>query len=654
MQPHRHGIFPRIAIVAALLLARVLTTFAADPSLMELDERVKGAIDRADFHAFEKMVIEWQPVDGKLPMCRDGQSRLMAVHSSLQHYPHRLARAYQRFQTLLDAWQKAAPDSAHWRIYQAFHLAGDISAEGKAADARTKWNRAVQLLDEAEASLGRAPDWYCSYLALALAGRKLTGKGFLDALPGKFKNWIAVADEGIRRFPDHVEIWFHSDPLVTFTNFPKGRDGWARHLCEIIPERGFETYSRVWWSHEFRYTKSLFHEGNADWPTFRTGFFGLLKRYPESKRLVAKFLEFCRKSGDRETAQKLLPLIGEHPGTDAFPVTVRFLEIRQWAIGEAKTRTPIWNRNHGTGYSVAWSKDGSLVYAGFDSRVVHVLDAKTGENVQLLPMEDNMHRDIRDIAVSPDGKLVAAVNGGESTKIPGTCKIWQTDTFEEKGTFKSKAGPLRSVSWAADSARLIASGGLFEGPGEAWLWADGANADGINLDVAKSHSIEAAAWAPDNSKLLFNSSSGRVIVVEPQKKLREVKQATVKDATWITSIRFSPDGKWVAASCSLGRIDQFKANGSVAIFSAEDMEPRKDAHAPLTEGLLTVDWSPDGKRIACGGFDGYVYVLDAATLEIAQWWNPEQGQIQKVRWSPDGTKIATATATGGVSVWKAE
>ena len=640
-----------LAFVVGLLIACAGRMRAADPSLVELEEKTEAAWERTNFRALEKIVKDGQPADGSMPICRDGQTRLTTVIFTLDKYKVTEDLSRKKTEAMLDGWRKALPDSAHWRIYLAYHLGGMslLSSNENAAD---DWEKAATLLDEAEAKVGRVPDWYCSYLRLAFASRRLLKNGRLAELPPKFDDWLSVAEEGMKLFPDHSEIWHKGAFVAVEIGFPGSVDGWNRHLCKLLPERGWEPYARQWWSQEFRYPTDLFSDKHADWPTFREGFFGMLKRYPESKRLVAKFIEFCRKADDTTTAQKLLPLLGENPGPEAFPVSVRFLEIRDWALGHANVRTPLWNRK-GAAWSVAWSKDGELLYAGVVSRLVPVLNAKNGEQIRsLVLVEEDMRRSVNDIAVSPDGKLVAAVNGSHNTKIPGTCRIWQTDSFEEKASFHCKAGPLRTISWAPDSTRLIATGGVHAGPGEAWLWQDGADADGMNVKDAKYHSVEASSWAPDNSKLFFNHDSGRIIVAEPGKEMRNVKQITVPISTWVTSIRCSPDGKWVAVACGGSFADQYKANGGVTIFHAADMEPIKDGKAPLTGGLLTVDWSPDGKWLACAGYDGYVYVLDSATLELKTWWNAQQQTIRKLRWSPDGTRLATATDGGGVSVWK--
>ena len=655
MEFHCISLLPRV-VGCALLLISHHPLLAADPSMAELDEKVEEAIDRCNYKGLAKAIDEWQgDGTGALPICRDGQSRLSVMHFALKHYPARTPRAYQQFQTLLDAWQKAEPESGQWRIYQAFHLCDHIMNAKADPNTLANWATVTRLLDEAEIKMGRKADWYCSYLRLVTTANWLVKHGQLHAVPPKLMDWLPMADEGIRRFPDHLQIPAKASAVVEYLNCPGGIDGFARHICVLIPARGLEPYARLWWSWEYNYNTTLFQRSHADWPTFREGFYGLLKRHPDSKWLVAKFLEFSRKADDKDTAKALLARLGDHPDGETFMVEARFLEIRQWAMGQPLVRTPVWAKRGKKACSVEWSKEGKVVYSGHASSTVHVYNALTGDLVTQLRLDDNkVARIINDIAVSPDGRLVAAVNGGETDPKPGICRVWRTDNYQLEDQFTSKAGPLRSIAWAPDSAQLIAAGGLFEGPGEVWLWAKGGRgAESLPWAMAELHSIEAAAWSQNNSKVLFNSIAGKITVSEPSQQLHRVEQIVVPRLTWVTGIRFSPDSQWVAASCAYSFLDQAKPNGAVALFRASDMAPRNDVLPPLTEGLLTVDWSPDGKWIASGGYDGYVYLLDAATLEMKQWWNPQEGVIRKLRWSPDGSRLAIATYSGWISIWKA-
>jgi WD40 repeat protein len=70
-----------------------------------------------------------------------------------------------------------------------------------------------------------------------------------------------------------------------------------------------------------------------------------------------------------------------------------------------------------------------------------------------------------------------------------------------------------------------------------------------------------------------------------------------------------------------------------------------------TTGVLSVAWSPDGKRIASGSGDQTVQVWDAATGAHPYTYHGHAGNVNAVAWSPDGQRIASAGADGTVQVW---
>jgi WD40 repeat protein len=61
---------------------------------------------------------------------------------------------------------------------------------------------------------------------------------------------------------------------------------------------------------------------------------------------------------------------------------------------------------------------------------------------------------------------------------------------------------------------------------------------------------------------------------------------------------------------------------------------------------LAIDWHPDGVRLALGGFEGEVQVVDTRRMEFVGAWPQHQSRVTDIAWRPDGSAFATASNDG--------
>ncbi len=72
-----------------------------------------------------------------------------------------------------------------------------------------------------------------------------------------------------------------------------------------------------------------------------------------------------------------------------------------------------------------------------------------------------------------------------------------------------------------------------------------------------------------------------------------------------------------------------------------------------TGELFAVAVSPDGKRVAIGGFDGGIYLFDAASWRLTRVISPNRGTIHALRYSHDGKRLAVGFhGKHGLSVYE--
>jgi WD40 repeat protein len=169
------------------------------------------------------------------------------------------------------------------------------------------------------------------------------------------------------------------------------------------------------------------------------------------------------------------------------------------------------------------------------------------------------------------------------------------------------------------------------------------------------HAIASGSWLPDRNAgyteqqvHVWEARTGHRIVLYPG------------HSNWVNAVSWSPDGRYVASGSTDGTVQIWEAMTGRHVFT----------YRGHTNAVYTVSWSPDGNYIASGGQDRTVQVwdvqkaihaglVDKTVAPVAQpspfiiTYGGHSGAINNLAWSPDGRYIASGAYDGTVKLWNA-
>jgi dipeptidyl aminopeptidase/acylaminoacyl peptidase len=134
------------------------------------------------------------------------------------------------------------------------------------------------------------------------------------------------------------------------------------------------------------------------------------------------------------------------------------------------------------------------------------------------------------------------------------------------------------------------------------------------------------------------SADGKTLFVQSRKET-EILAIDVNDLDAEPKVFFDGPQSWYPTVSPNGKQIAFGRKGTLVIVDRETGKTILEWPTPGSRGLLPA-WSPDGNRIAFGGFEGNplgLWVLDVRTEEAVQ---VAKGHYTMPAWSKDGTKLA--------------
>lgn len=410
---------------------------------------------------------------------------------------------------------------------------------------------------------------------------------------------------------------------------------------------------RIWDTATERELKVLEGPGSR---VFRTAF------SPDARFLATASADGIARLWDVETGRllKKLEVARDHPDevTDiAFSPDGRLLATtslegtsRIWDVETGWHLKVMKGRDLFDTTSVAFSPDGRMIATGHGNAIqtrasfrfsgsARVWDVAAGRLQKVLGKRS---RDVRAIAISPDGRMIAT---GYGRTIPaatgflssGSVRIWDLDTGGRELALGGRWDSVTSVAFSSDGRMLAA--GLSNSTARIWDLAGGREPK-----VLGDHTdgVSAVAFSP-NGRLLATASGGwdstaRIWDISSGQELEVIEG----HSEGIDSIAFSPDGRLLATA---------SRDGTARLWDPATGRELKVLEEHTT-AVIGVSFSPDGHLLATTSWDNTARIWDVATGQQLQVLEGHLANVYGVAFSPDGRTVATASDTA--RLWDVE
>ncbi len=237
------------------------------------------------------------------------------------------------------------------------------------------------------------------------------------------------------------------------------------------------------------------------------------------------------------------------------------------------------------------------------------------------------HKDtVASLAWSPDGLRLA------SGSHDHTARLWLLNSTQSVLTFAEHRLEVLAVSWNR-TGTLIASGSRDD---SVRIW----DVSGTNRYTFANQGapIDSIVWSLTNSQVIIGTMGNGV----RELSLGQKNALPLGVKSIIRSVALSPNGRLLAVGAE---------TGFVGVFEFPSL--RRLIYRHLHAGqVLALDWSPDSTRLASGGTDKMVYVIDAASTRVTRSFSHD-GVVNGVAWEPGQFgRLATAGGDGTMRIWE--
>ena len=310
---------------------------------------------------------------------------------------------------------------------------------------------------------------------------------------------------------------------------------------------------------------------------------------------------------------------------------VATVETTTVAVG-SPMKTLIGHSNHIK--SVAYSPDGKTLASGSHDTTVRLWDTTTGEHKKtLIGRSDTGVNWIKSVAYSPDGKTLAS-----GSIWPERIIFWDSETGARKSTIEGNSGDgISALTYSPDGATL-ATGTL---SGKIRLW-DATTGKHKKTFIGTAGNVSSIVFSPDGHRII-SGGDNKTIQFWDAVTGQQLEPITGHD-DYRGMVALNHDGSMLA---STGAWDL-----TARLWDADTGQHLKTLRHET--GVYAVAFSPNGKMLATGGYNGEIRMWDTATGMLQQILIGHTSVIEALAFSPDGNTLASGGEDSTVILWEVD